>query len=72
MCNLYIMYYTDQDPGPGFQSCGYLCNERQMAAYPTDSDEPLPRNPILEAYALHGKHGLNKNEAAELNPVGNI
>lgn len=66
MCNVYLMYYTDNvDIGAEFQSCGYLCNAEQNRAYPTDSIRPLPPNPILEAYAIHGKmnHQLRTNSS---------
>lgn len=55
MCNVYMMYYTDVNNGTEFQSCGYLCNAEQNRAYPADSTQPLPSNPTLEAYAIHGK-----------------
>jgi hypothetical protein len=61
---VYMMYYTDNaDVGVEFQSCGYLCNTEQTRAYPADSIQPLPRNPLLEAYAIHGKmnHQLRTN-----------
>jgi hypothetical protein len=67
MCNVYMMYYTNNaDNGTEFQSCGYLCNEDQNRAYPADSIRPLPSNPLLEAYAIHGKmnHQLRTNSAA--------
>jgi peptidylamidoglycolate lyase len=60
------MYYTDNtDIGAEFQSCGYLCNAEQNRAYPADSIQPLPPNPILEAYAIHGKmnHQLRTNSS---------
>ncbi len=66
MCNVYLMYYTDNtDIGAEFQSCGYLCNAEQNRAYPADSIQPLPPNPILEAYAIHGKmnHQLRTNSS---------
>uniref|UniRef100_A0A0P6GTR0 peptidylglycine monooxygenase n=1 Tax=Daphnia magna TaxID=35525 RepID=A0A0P6GTR0_9CRUS len=65
MCNVYMMYYTDADNGTEFQSCGYVCNPEQNKAYPADSIEPPPRNPVLEAYAIHGKrnHQLRKNSS---------
>ncbi|EFX78165.1 hypothetical protein DAPPUDRAFT_225477 [Daphnia pulex] len=66
MCNVYLMYYTDNtDIGAEFQSCGYLCNAEQNRAYPADSIRPLPSNPILEAYAIHGKmnHQLRTNSS---------
>jgi peptidylamidoglycolate lyase len=62
-----MMYYTDNaDNGTEFQSCGYLCNEEQNRAYPADSIRPLPPNPLLEAYAIHGKmnHQLRTNSTA--------
>ncbi len=68
MCNVYLMYYTDNaDIGAEFQSCGYLCNAEQNRAYPADSIQPLPPNPILEAYAIHGKmnHQLRTNSTAD-------
>lgn len=55
MCNVYMMYYTNADNGTEFQSCGYYCNDEQNRAYPADSIQPLPSNPTLEAYAIHGK-----------------
>ena len=67
MCNVYMMYYTDNaENGTEFQSCGYLCNEEQNRAYPADSIRPLPPNPLLEAYAIHGKmnHQLRTNSTA--------
>ena len=65
MCNVYMMYYTDADIGTEFQQCGYLCNPEQNRAYPADSIEPLPPNPVLEAYAIHGKmnHQLRTNSS---------
>lgn len=57
MCNVYFMYYSEDVNGTFYPSCGYGCNQDQIKAYPADSIEPLPANPILEAYALHGnKH----------------
>ncbi|KAI9562633.1 hypothetical protein GHT06_010087 [Daphnia sinensis] len=72
MCNVYMMYYTNADNGTEFQSCGYYCNEEQNRAYPADSIEPLPPNPILEAYAIHGKknHQLRTNSTiSEEKPI---
>ena len=67
MCNVYMMYYTDADHGSEFQQCGYLCNADQNNAYPIDSIQPLPPNPVLEAYAIHGKmnHQLRTNSSLD-------
>lgn len=64
MCNVYLMYYTDAINGTGYQSCGYACNAQQNRAFPSDSIEPLPYNPVLEAYALHGNKNTVNNQAA--------
>ena len=69
MCNVYMMYYTNNaDNGTEFQSCGYLCNAEQNRAYPADSIQPLPPNPLLEAYAIHGKmnHQLRNNSTIKM------
>ena len=63
---MYLMYFTDAETGKAYESCGYLPGPRETAWFPADSDEPLPRNELLEAYALHGhKHFNNKGSAAE-------
>lgn len=64
MCNVYLMYYTDADKGSPYQSCGYVCNEQQNRAFPADSIEPLPRNPVLEAYAIHRGHNNIANSSS--------
>ena len=46
---------------------GYLPGKRELSWFPADSDVPLPPNPILEDYALHGKnkkHNNHKNQDA--------
>lgn len=53
MCNIYLMYYTDAQNGTEYETCGYICNEKQNLAFPADSVEPLPRNLLLEEYAIH-------------------
>ena len=67
MCNVYMIHYTDNaDIGTEFHLCGYLCNEEQNLAYPADSFRPLSPNPLLEAYAIHGKrnHQLRTNSTS--------
>ena len=56
MCNIFLMYYSDATKGKGYQSCGYACSPSQLRAFPADSVEPLPPNPLLESYAIHGKN----------------
>ena len=55
------------DHGSEFQQCGYLCNADQNKAYPIDSIQPLPPNPVLEAYAIHGQmnHQLRTNSSLD-------
>lgn len=43
---------------------GYLPGEKELKLFPEDSDVPLPPNPILEAYALHGKKQKPGDQAA--------
>lgn len=70
MCNIYMMYYTDAGNGTEFQQCGYVCNPEQNKAYPADSIQPLPPNPVLEAYAINGKmnHQLRTNSSLDEHP----
>lgn len=41
---------------------GYLPGERELSWFPADSDVPLPPNPVLEDYALHGKNKKHNNK----------
>ncbi|GAB6032429.1 hypothetical protein CHUAL_011067 [Chamberlinius hualienensis] len=55
MCNLYIMYYTDNEQGEDFYTCVDVQDADLVSYMPSDSDIPLPRNPLLEEHAK-GSH----------------
>lgn len=56
MCNFYIMYYTDSQLGSPFGECIDMKYPELPKFLPSDSDVPLPRNPLLEEHASHGMH----------------
>ena len=55
MCNLYLMYYTDAKRGSSYGICADQQEIGAVEKYmPSNSDEPLPPNHLLEEHALHG------------------
>ena len=65
MCNLYLMYYTEYGPA-GYQSCMNEQTPVITASLPEDSDEPPPRNPLLEEHAKHRNAHLKKGDLESL------
>jgi len=55
MCNLYIMYYADNDHKPYFV-CTSNSFPRLFDNIPADNDAPLPSNPWLDAVAAGRVH----------------
>lgn len=65
MCNLYMMYYTDEAAGGvPFLECANSELPEDVAALPAGSDVPLPRNVTLEEHAAGHNHG-HSHESAE-------
>ena len=65
MCNLYLMYYTESGSA-GYQSCVNEQTPVITSHLPADSDEPPPKNPLLEEHAKHRKAHLKKGELESL------
>ncbi len=61
MCNLYLMYYTDSGHAK-YELCMGEHRPEITKQLPSDSDQPLPRNPLLEEMAMH-KVGTNTHNA---------